>query len=88
MNETPFLSAALKAISKGTPVFPCGAGLKTPLTSHGFQNAAPDETTIRQWAAKWPIANLAIPTGTRSGLLHDFTQLVQNRTCSRVSNWV
>jgi hypothetical protein len=70
MNETPsFLSAALKAIAKGTPVFPCGEQKKTPLTAHGFQDATADEATVRQWAAKWPTANLAIPTGERSGLI-------------------
>jgi P4 family phage/plasmid primase-like protien len=68
-TDSPFLTAALKIISKGKPVFPCGEGKKTPLTPHGFQDATTDEASVRQWAAKWPNANLAIPTGERSGLI-------------------
>ena len=64
-----FLSAALKAIAKGTPIFPCVAGKKSPATAHGFQDATTDEAAVRQWAAKWPTANLAIPTGERSRLI-------------------
>jgi len=67
-QKSDFLSAALKVITKGTPIFPCGEGKKTPLTAHGFQDATADEGAVRQWAAKWPAANLAIPTGERSGL--------------------
>ncbi|MFC1453535.1 bifunctional DNA primase/polymerase, partial [Verrucomicrobiota bacterium] len=69
MNETPFLAAALKAIAKGTPVFPCGERQKTPLTPHGFLDATTDETIVRQWWTRWPTANLAVPTGERSGLI-------------------
>jgi len=64
-----FLPAALKATTKGMPVFPCGEMKKTPLTAHGFQDATTDEAVVRQWGAKWPNANLAIPTGERSGLI-------------------
>ena len=51
------------------PVFPCGEGKKTPLSPHGFQDATTDADQLRRWGGLWPNANLAIPTGERSGLI-------------------
>jgi len=67
--DTDALTAAIQAATKRTPVFPCAAGDKNPLTEHGFKDATTDWGTIRAWWAKWPTANLAIPTGERSGLI-------------------
>jgi Bifunctional DNA primase/polymerase, N-terminal len=44
-------------------------GRKRPLTADGFLEATTEEARIRRWWARWPNANVAIPTGERSGLL-------------------
>jgi len=64
-----FLRGALLYAGWGLPVFPCEAGGKRPLTAEGFLEATTDEARIRGWWSRWPNANVAIPTGERSGLL-------------------
>ncbi len=54
---------------KGIPVFPCVANEKRPLTGHGLNDATTDHSAIDVWARRWPQANLAVPTGYRSGRL-------------------
>jgi hypothetical protein len=63
------LRGALIYAGRGIPVFPCEAGGKRPLTADGFLEATTDEARIRGWWGRWPNANVAIPTGERSGLL-------------------
>jgi len=63
------LRGALIYAGRGIPVFPCEAGGKRPLTAEGFLEATTDEARIRGWWERWPNANVAIPTGERSGLL-------------------
>src|SRR3982750_1277280 len=79
------LQAALWLAEHDIPVFPCHypEGLngcschdprctsqgKHPLTRHGFLDATTDPQQIREWWGQWPEANLAVPTGTLSGLL-------------------
>ena len=63
------LRGALVYAGRGVPVFPCEAGGKRPLTAGGFLEATTDEALIRGWWGRWPNANVAIPTGVRSGLL-------------------
>jgi hypothetical protein len=79
------LGAALAYARKGIPVFPvhsapggrcscgnpnCGKNAgKHPRTANGFKDATCDERQIRQWWAKWPDANIGMPTGTTTGLL-------------------
>lgn len=60
-----FLEIALDCIKRGWYVFPCNG--KRPLTDHGFHDARNDEAAIREWAAKYPAANVGIATGA-SGL--------------------
>lgn len=62
-------SRALVYVRRGIPVFPCEPGGKRPLTADGFLEATIDEARIRRWWGRWPQANVAIPTGERSGLL-------------------
>jgi len=57
------LSAALAYAAAGWPVFPCKPEGKAPLTLRGFYAATTDETRVRDWWARWPDANVAIPTG-------------------------
>ena len=67
MNENRFLTAALNMARDGIPVFPCWPRTKEPITEHGFKDATTDESVIRQWWEMYPDANVAIPTGDRSG---------------------
>lgn len=62
-------SAALALAAKGIPVFPCVANAKNPLTARGLHDASTDPDVVNAWAQRWPQANLAIPTGNRSGLV-------------------
>ena len=59
----PTLRQALAYASRGWPVFPCLAGMKVPLTRHGFRDATTDERQITRWFASRPDRNLAIATG-------------------------
>jgi hypothetical protein len=45
----------------GWPVFPLNG--KQPLVSHGHREATTDEAQIREWLARWPNANIGVPTG-------------------------
>lgn len=63
------LSEASKFARRGIPVFPCVPGAKRPLTPRGFHDASTDPADLCRWWADAPAANLAIPTGMRSGLL-------------------
>lgn len=62
-------NAALQYAAKGKPVFPCVPGTKRPLTRHGFKEATTDKGTIDSLWSKSPNANLAVPTGSVSGLV-------------------
>ena len=68
-HSRELLRGALLYAGRGIPVFPCEPGGKRPLTADGFLEATTDEACIRRWWARWPNANVAIPTGVRSGLL-------------------
>ena len=63
-SNNDLLQAALSYAARGWPVFPCKPGGKTPLTTHGFQDATTDEATIRGWWQSTPAANIGIATGT------------------------
>lgn len=52
----------------GVPIFPCKPAEKRPLTQHGFLDATTDVDQIRRWWARWPEANIGMPTGATSGL--------------------
>jgi hypothetical protein len=62
-----FLKTALNYAAKGRPVFPCKS--KEPLTRRGYLDASTDPQRIHTWWNRWPDANIAIPTGERSGIL-------------------
>jgi hypothetical protein len=48
------------------PVFPCKPGGKTPLTPNGHLDATTDPRKLHGWFNRWPDANPAMPTGSRS----------------------
>lgn len=60
---------ALQYAESGVPTFPCEAGGKRPVTARGFHDASTDFDQIERWFRASPTANLAMPTGARSGLL-------------------
>ena len=61
-------NAAQQYAESGIPVFPCEAGGKRPLTSHGFHDASTDPSLVARWWARWPRANIGMPTGSASGM--------------------
>ena len=63
------LKAALSYARRGVPVFPCEPGGKRPLTYSGFWDATTEMRRIEAWWSRWPLANVGVPTGGRSGLL-------------------
>jgi hypothetical protein len=70
-NSAPatLLKAALAVARNGKPVFPCKPGGKEPLTRRGHIDATTDPRKIHMWWKRWPNANIAVPTGGRSGML-------------------
>jgi len=56
------VNAALRYAELGYPVFPCAPGGKVPFTPHGFKDATTDAAQIEAWWAKYPDANIGIPT--------------------------
>jgi hypothetical protein len=42
---------------------------KHPRTMHGLKDATTDEVQIRKWWGMWPTANIAVATGSRSGIV-------------------
>lgn len=62
-SPTALRDAALWYASQGLPVFPVRPGEKRPLTQHGFKDATLDVEQITAWWAKFPAANIGLPTG-------------------------
>jgi hypothetical protein len=60
---------AISLARAGTPVFPCVAGEKRPLSPHGFRDATIEAAQVREWWERWPEANVAMPTGRWVGLV-------------------
>jgi hypothetical protein len=61
--------AAVALVARGIPVFACWPNTKLPMTKRGFLDATTDEGLVNWTFARTPNANLAVPTGWRSGLL-------------------
>jgi hypothetical protein len=61
--------AASRYAAGGIAVFPCWPRSKVPATRHGFHDASSNPTTVRRWWLRRPDYNIAIATGTTTGLL-------------------
>jgi putative DNA primase/helicase len=82
-DQNARLDAALEYATRGWQTLPihssaearcsCGEGCsrpgKHPRTPHGVKDATVDADIIRSWWAQWPDANVAIATGTASGII-------------------
>ena len=88
-KDNPLLTAALGYAARGWPVFPvrgisdgqctcgnskCASPGKHPHTKNGLDAATTDKGTIRAWWAKWPDANIGLPTGEFFDVLDIDTQ--------------
>lgn len=65
----PLPLAARELARRGVPVFPCVPGGKRPIPERGFHDATTDARQVEAWWGQRPAANLAIPTGTASGVV-------------------
>ena len=57
------IDAAIAYAKQGILIFPCAPSGKQPLTTHGFKDATHNETTIRGWWERNPLANIGAPAG-------------------------
>ncbi|WP_423464220.1 bifunctional DNA primase/polymerase [Promicromonospora sp. MS192] len=60
--------AALLLAGAGVPVFPCRPGDTRPRTTRGTADASTDVDRVASWWARYPTANLGVPTGSSSGV--------------------
>ena len=67
--KSNLVEAAVFYAAMGYHVFPCKPCSKEPATKHGFMDATTDGQMIRKWWKDNPNYNVAIRTGTASGLL-------------------
>lgn len=67
--SNPLLEAALQYAKWGLPVLPLRPEGKEAILNDWPNQATTDANKIREWWAKTPNANLALLTGTRSGLV-------------------
>ena len=61
-STTPFKTYADAYIQRGWFIFPLRQNGKTPLTPNGFKDASNDPAVIKEWARKYPYANIGIAT--------------------------
>lgn len=61
-STTPFKTYADAYIQRGWFIFPLRKNGKEPLTPNGFKDASNDPAVIKEWARKYPYANIGIAT--------------------------
>lgn len=70
LGDAPNFGTAARHLARaGVPVFPCVPLGKQPLTRRGFLDASTDPGRVAEWWGRWPEANIAMPTGTPSGIV-------------------
>ena len=62
------LQAALRLAGKGLAVFPCKASTKIAVIKRWQEEATTDPKIITAWWNGWPEANVAVATGSKSGV--------------------
>src|SRR6476620_3228554 len=62
------LQAALALAQQGFAIFPCRWKSKSPSTAHGLLDATKDPEAVGRWWRRDPNYNIAIATGTISGI--------------------
>jgi Bifunctional DNA primase/polymerase, N-terminal/Primase C terminal 1 (PriCT-1) len=62
------LRTALTLAKRGLHVFPCRPRAKEPSTLHGVKDATTNPEIIRAWWSEIPQANVAVATGSVSGI--------------------
>jgi Bifunctional DNA primase/polymerase, N-terminal/Primase C terminal 1 (PriCT-1) len=67
LSRSIFLKTALDFAERGIPTFPLKG--KAPLTPHGFKDASTDPRRLHAWGNRYPGANIAIRTGSISGIV-------------------
>src|SRR5882762_870880 len=66
----PMIEAALSYAQNGWPVFPLSPNAKSPLKgSNGHKNATLNYEQVQRWWSENPTANIAVATGSPSGLI-------------------
>lgn len=65
----PLPLAAHRLAAAGVPVFPCVPGEKGPMVTYGYREASRNLRRVDAWWRWQPEANIAIPTGSFSGLV-------------------
>jgi len=63
---------ALGYAKRGIHVFPLGPGAKTPITTHGFEDATTDIDQVERWWDSNPDANIGIACGASGWAVIDF----------------
>lgn len=70
LDEGVSLAVVARELARlGVPVFPCAPGGKRPIPERGFHAATADAAQVESWWRQRPGANLAVPTGTVSGVV-------------------
>jgi hypothetical protein len=68
-TENRCLNAAMEMLDRGFHPLPIAAGEKRPLVDwKEYQRRQPTEKEVEDWFKKWPDANVAIVTGSASGV--------------------
>lgn len=98
LGDAPNFGTAARHLARaGVPVFPCVPLGKQPLTRRGFLDASTDPGRVAEWWGRWPEANIAMPTGTPSGIVvvdvdvhasgSGFDALERARSAGLVDGW-
>ena len=68
MTSNRNLQAALRLAEKGMALFPCWPNKKNPICKRGLKDATTDTAIITAWWESHPAANIAVATGSKSGV--------------------